>query len=568
MPTNTYSDGFPLTPLESIEFSYFLSEAEKQEWREWLQSATIEQQNELVDILHSMWQDNQKQAVPAAFTTQQPVELPQTFIAPQPEVSTVPDTSFTNEMPPVPAIPQFVEQKPETSPLDNTFASASQFQFVDETEPAVATPQLTTPTAEIPPSAVVILPVPVEPQNIAVVDTPSIETKPQFEDNFQAPNLSQAQVQSNNLNTQQPRPIPAPQPPLPIINDEELEEEDDLEMEHPISQPIQQSEDENQEFALKKMASTKYSPNPILEDKTPPRDEFVYKNAGDSNQSKNTQKTEPPAQTQAPRQDRNRDQQNIEARDNRDSNRENRNQPRDNQSRDNRNEPRDNRNEQREIKTKQPITEERKQSFFGGSQLRESAAKNLLDDVYKAYQGSRTKTAQSSKDLDDKFVALLDRIMQVISNSDQLATYYETIIEKIIEVNDKVVDQAKEIQLLKNNTQSRGGLSLQDQVDEMRDDIERLNRDTRTMRIDQRRNNDEISSRLASFGADSFNQDRTGHIVDRLKSQIFQIQQKLNMDTDKPTTENTNFKGDYSNSPRPSQNPGQNRRPNSNNKDQ
>lgn len=67
MSLSQYPDGFPKTALEAVNFSYFLTEDEKKEWREWLQDATEEQKDELIDILHSMWQDNQKTAVPNNF---------------------------------------------------------------------------------------------------------------------------------------------------------------------------------------------------------------------------------------------------------------------------------------------------------------------------------------------------------------------------------------------------------------------------------------------------------------------------------------------------------------------
>lgn len=58
----TYSDGFPKTPQEAVRLSEGLSEIEKQEWYEWIETATPEQKAELVDILHSMWLQNQAQA--------------------------------------------------------------------------------------------------------------------------------------------------------------------------------------------------------------------------------------------------------------------------------------------------------------------------------------------------------------------------------------------------------------------------------------------------------------------------------------------------------------------------
>ena len=64
----TFPDGFPMTPAEAIEFSYFFTEEEKQEWREWLKNVSDEEKTEMVSTLHAIWMDKQKQVVPDQFS--------------------------------------------------------------------------------------------------------------------------------------------------------------------------------------------------------------------------------------------------------------------------------------------------------------------------------------------------------------------------------------------------------------------------------------------------------------------------------------------------------------------
>lgn len=80
MPIQTYPDGFPQSALEAIEFSYFLSDAEKEDWKNWLTTSTPEQQFELVDTLHAMWQENQKSAIPSGFIAQGQDQTQQAFL--------------------------------------------------------------------------------------------------------------------------------------------------------------------------------------------------------------------------------------------------------------------------------------------------------------------------------------------------------------------------------------------------------------------------------------------------------------------------------------------------------
>jgi hypothetical protein len=70
--TNIFPDGFPKDPWQAIDFSYFLTETEKQEWRSWLQGASPDQKIEFVDTLHAMWVENSQKAVPQGFNNQAP----------------------------------------------------------------------------------------------------------------------------------------------------------------------------------------------------------------------------------------------------------------------------------------------------------------------------------------------------------------------------------------------------------------------------------------------------------------------------------------------------------------
>ena len=63
MSVTPFNDGFPNEPQQAINFSYFLTAEEKNEWTQWLQSAGPEQRDELVNILHQMWE--QAKSAPA-----------------------------------------------------------------------------------------------------------------------------------------------------------------------------------------------------------------------------------------------------------------------------------------------------------------------------------------------------------------------------------------------------------------------------------------------------------------------------------------------------------------------
>jgi len=449
MNPKSYPDGFPLSPLEAIEFSYFLSESEKQEWREWLQSATPEQNNELVDILHSMWQDNQKQAVPQAFNNQ---SNPQTTLQP------VSNQAPINQA--QPAVSSFSANQPlQTAPQNFNFPPAQN----PSAQPAFNFAQdLNQPIIQ-PPVARVVEPLVVDPSTTLnpfkiqdVAPTPVQKAEPQ-EFTFATPKVDRTKAEID-------------------------------------------IEQENQEVALKKIANVKYSPNPILDDNTPPLGDFVYKNGGNA-QEEDLQDEE---------EDFKFDDE-VEAEIDEDIKIENV-------------EP------EEETKTAITKTKDREvRSFFSATKTRQAGTKAMLEEIYQTYQESREKNSDSKKELDETHSEFLNKVMEVVVNFEQVASYCESIMEKTLEVNDKVINQAKEIQFLKNSTQSRAGISLQDQVDEVRDDIDQLNRGLRGVRSEQRRKYDEVSTQLASFGADTYREDGVMQKLDLMKAEIMQLQQKLSL---------------------------------------
>lgn len=125
----TFPDGFPMTPAEAIEFSYFFTEEEKQEWREWLKAVTDEERTEMVNTLHTIWMDKQKQVVPDQFSgntgnfSQNNQNQPNT----QPNFTPQPD--FYNSNQPQPALQSPQMAAPSTSSFDFQATNQPEFNF-------------------------------------------------------------------------------------------------------------------------------------------------------------------------------------------------------------------------------------------------------------------------------------------------------------------------------------------------------------------------------------------------------------------------------------------------------
>lgn len=71
MSTQPFQDGFPNQAQAAINASYFLSNEDRNEWFEWLKTADEQQQDELINILHTMWEDAQRQNPPQVIGSNQ-----------------------------------------------------------------------------------------------------------------------------------------------------------------------------------------------------------------------------------------------------------------------------------------------------------------------------------------------------------------------------------------------------------------------------------------------------------------------------------------------------------------
>jgi hypothetical protein len=124
------------------------------------------------------------------------------------------------------------------------------------------------------------------------------------------------------------------------------------------------------------------------------------------------------------------------------------------------------------------------------------------------------------------FENFVEKVSTVICEFEEVNDYIEAMTDKVLTINDQVINQAQDIQELKNQTQNRGG-SLQDQIDEVKYDVEKILKEIRNIRIEIKRANDEIRSRLSILEADSFRAENDGinQKLSVIKSELSKLQE-------------------------------------------
>jgi hypothetical protein len=439
-----FTDGFPNEPLAAINFSYFLTPDEKKEWMDWLASAKPEQQDELVQILHQMWEsakaENPNGAPAPAAAQPAPIQQMQ---QPQPQMQQ-PHQNFGQ--------PQMMPPQGQGQMPPNFGQPQQQFN------PNFGQPQMMPPQplqGPIPPQPQMqqSRPNPMGNPAAAAIASLSQSQPPMGMQNMQPQQYAQPMMQQAPM---PPQYIPQPQMQQPLP---------------PAPEPIPEFSFDTEEDVKNYVPEKPVEPV-IPQPKAPTKAQQIAEEENDELES------------------------DFMADDNVDS--------------------QDSSIE--ETKTEKQV------SGIDFSAIRDNADKeeiNKLTDEYLVARESHEKA----------YADLIKKNTKIFSDFEDINDYIESMTDKVLTINDQVINQGEEIQLLKNGTQARGS-SLQDQTDEIRYDIEKLIKEIRNVKIEQKRAVDEIRTRLSTIESNSFRNDGNDFELkyNILKSQVEKLQQQNNFD--------------------------------------
>jgi hypothetical protein len=149
MSIQPFQDGFPNQAQAAINASYFLSDEDRNEWFEWLKTADEQQQDELVNILHTMWEDaqrqnaNQNSTVQAVNGNQQMQNIPSQNVVQSQNIVQPMANAMTNISEP--------EQTPVNIDNDSIPAQPQQSAFSLEKQPveAISQPKISKKDLEV-----------------------------------------------------------------------------------------------------------------------------------------------------------------------------------------------------------------------------------------------------------------------------------------------------------------------------------------------------------------------------------------------------------------------------------
>jgi uncharacterized protein YoxC len=186
-------------------------------------------------------------------------------------------------------------------------------------------------------------------------------------------------------------------------------------------------------------------------------------------------------------------------------------------------------------------------TVFNIAKIRESATRKALEEIYASYNEAREKSYLEEKTYRETQGEFMDKVMKVVVNFEQVADFFDSMTQKLLEMNDKLVQQVKDYSEMKSKLTSQQA-DLSDQVEEIRRDVDRLYREVRDGKSETRRKIEEIDGQMASFGADAYRQDGILQRLDLIMSRLHKVELNVfrngnnqsNQHTDQSTTTNSN----------------------------
>lgn len=480
MQTQTYQDGFPMDAQAAINFSYFLSQEEKTEWSEWLQSANPEQQNELVDTLHAIWVENQKQVVPAGF-----------------------DEKKTEKS--AAAVDSQKSAKPAPEPQSKT-PNKSQNQG--------------SPKADIKP--VTQAPLAQAPVNNTPAQVEEKTNTPQTATSSNKAGISAQEVTNKAQNSQQrPQEVGKNNP----------ESEENI---------IKESTSKNKEVGQK--TSPKNNSNPMPQpDPATTSAATLDKDARNTSQRDNRQKPQRSDTSSNPNQKQQRDnnvRQNQERVQNRRPERVDRRRDQQQRGQTRLEQSRNDNQRQYKERTQQQSqqtapTSQRKQ--FNLSQAKVIATQQELVDLLTDYREKNLDFEQArvayeqevnnkQRAVNQSFATLMNKSMSILAQFEGVADYVEEMTEKLLQMNEVIKDQARINQQTRNDITNQVN-DIQDGMDRVERDNTANYRDIKDLRGEIRKSVQEITEHHTRTEADSFGIEGMQRQIELLQAKIAKLEQ-------------------------------------------
>lgn len=474
----TFPDGFPMTPAEAIEYSYFFSETEKQDWREWLTTASSQEQAELVDMLHKIWLDKQKQAVPNQFAanTYSQAQPVQNFdqISPDPASQFTPQSDFYDN--------HSLNSDPFGDPLNHVNDS----QSVQKTNQGITT-DLSSFNYEPEPS-------------------PALNQNSNFQSNPDFNHSSAIQQTPPDFDFDHSSDFHSEIKPISVSSSEKHDTTEDSKSTNHIDDFDFNFDDITADDStdLKPKSQTEEEQNTEPDDKLDDHTDVIESSANSTDKDNeikdfyHEQHEDEVTPTQTP---------NLK------------------------NDTFD------EDLSDQTQTEPKLNPSFSISKIREGATSLELDTLYQNYLNNRSSLSSSKLDHDHSYDELMQKVISIVLNFETVADYLEFMVTKLSEMNETIIKQAEEIANFKNG-QNNHAHDLEQTLNQVLSKIQTIEKNQNLDFDKYRTRLDNLEIRHTGQKNSAYSEyDNLNTQIDLLKSKLIKIEKEV---VKTPETDKTN----------------------------
>jgi hypothetical protein len=471
MQPNTYPDGFPMNPQEAINAAYFLSDSERTEWRDWLKTATPEQELELVNILHQMWQDAQKTAVPQAFV--EPAQVvpasANTFQAQpvEPSFGSIAPASPAPTMAPAAPVPAMVAPATPTP-------AAPHMEFVAQPVPVVPQVENTNPFAAPAPTSVAqpepvtdlseddFAPAPTSQQaheEVAIEHTPTVSTNPYFTEEDES----------------EPEVAPEPTKPEPIVEPEISFEEEEV--------------NEATAFSDNDFGGSFSSPAPVTKNPAPV--------AQPKNNNQPQKQSKQPQPVNQPKPTNNNNQQPTQKED------------------------MDHKDFSKSLNVRKSVTQDKLEAVY----KQYAKIKDEYATAFDRYESNQSEFL-------NKVMEVVINFESISTYYDSIMSKLFEMNSKIVQQAKEIADVRSQIDGSRSQATLPEQIDeVRDTIEKMKEDLEYNSRDIRNFRNDSRTRVSELAGQFAAFSSDTYKQEGLLSRLDIMRKEIHDLQRATGLST-------------------------------------
>ena len=145
---------------------------------------------------------------------------------------------------------------------------------------------------------------------------------------------------------------------------------------------------------------------------------------------------------------------------------------------------------------------------FDVVKVRETSTKLELETVYQQYLDAKEANNLYERSFFESQSVLLDKIIHITLNFEQVADYFEQMTEKLLDMNDKIIQQGREMQAVKSSILNKYS-DIEDSLNILRDDTRHFDRDLRDLKTISARRYQELSDKTSHINNDSFGESDT-----------------------------------------------------------